>query len=271
MRPSMSVMMTAETEPVDAEDAGVAVAVHVPAGAVPGRPTPVTIRLTDTRTGRPVQDVGRSPEAWMHLIVTRHDLATFAHLHPQPTGTAGEFTVPVTFPTAGRFTIHAEFRRKGRLADVLATAETTVGPADAVPAEPVRVSGRAQVVAGVRVELVGEAEAGHRSRLTYRFSDARTGAPISTLRPYLAAPGHIVVMPADGPGFAHEHAEAKDADGNPRFALPGQTFGPDLDVHADFPRPGRYRLWGQFRISDGSVITTSFTVEAPEPTGDVMK
>jgi len=34
----------------------------------------------------------------------------------------------------------------------------------------------------------------------------------------------------------------RDADGNPVFALPGQEFGPDLDVHAAFPRAGLYRL-----------------------------
>ena len=134
--------------------------------------------------------------------------------------------------------------------------------ANATPDEPVRESGRVQVVDGVRVQLTGEAEAGHRSRLTYRFSDARTGAPVTTLQPYLAAAGHIVVMPADGHGFAHEHAEMEDADGNPVFALPTQTFGPDLDVHAAFPRPGLYRLWGQFRTADGTVMTTEFTVRA---------
>jgi Cu+-exporting ATPase len=119
-----------------------------------------------------------------------------------------------------------------------------------------------QVLDGVRVELTGEAEAGHRSRLTYRFTDAVTSAPITTLRPYLAAAGHIAILREDGTAFAHEHAEVKDADGNPVFALPGQEFGPALDVHANFPRAGLYRLWGQFRTADGQVMTTQFTVRA---------
>jgi hypothetical protein len=59
---------------------------------------------------------------------------------------------------------------------------------------------------------------------------------------------------------------SRSADGNPVFALPGETFGPDLDVHASFPRTGLYRLWGQFRTTDGTVITTVFTVEAGEGT-----
>jgi Cu+-exporting ATPase len=261
MRPSMTTMMTAETEPLDVDDAGLAVDVQVPAGTVPGQPTTVTIRVTDARDGKPVGDVGRSHEAWMHLIVTREDLGSFAHIHPQPTDAPGTFSVPVTFPTAGDYTIHAEFKRVGEMADVVATATTRIA-GEAAASEQVRESGREQVVDGVRVELTGEAEAGHRSRLTYRFSDAATGAPVTTLRPYLAAAGHVVVKPADGHGFAHEHAEVDDADGNPVFAVPGQEFGPELDVHAAFPRPGLYRLWGQFRTADGDVITTTFTVRA---------
>ena len=38
--------------------------------------------------------------------------------------------------------------------------------------------------------------------------------------------------------------------------------GIDVVGDAAFPRAGLYRLWGQFRIADGTVITTTFTVDA---------
>jgi Cu+-exporting ATPase len=69
-------------------------------------------------------------------------------------------------------------------------------------------------------------------------------------------------MRSDAQTFAHEHADVRDADGNPVFALPGQTFGPDLPVHVHFDTPGTYQLWGQFRLASGSVLTVPFTVEA---------
>lgn len=69
-------------------------------------------------------------------------------------------------------------------------------------------------------------------------------------------------MRSGGSTFAHEHAEVTGADGRPVFALPGQRFGPELDVHAEFPAAGVYRVWAQFRLGDGSVITAPFTVEA---------
>ena len=108
---------------------------------------------------------------------------------------------------------------------------------------------------GVRVELEGDAEADGRSDLEFPSTDAETGRPVDDLQPYLAAAGHVVVMRADGTTFAHEHAEVTDASGRPVFALPGQTFGPELDVHAEFPTAGTYRLWAQFRLADGDVIT----------------
>ncbi|MGW4822948.1 hypothetical protein ACWEP4_29120 [Streptomyces sp. NPDC004227] len=94
------------------------------------------------------------------------------------------------------------------------------------------------------------------------FSDAATGRPVDDLRPCLTAAGHIVVMRADGRTFAHEHAEATGAAGLPVFAPPAQTFGPELDVHAEFPTTGTYQLWAQFRLADGDVVTVPFTVQA---------
>jgi Cu+-exporting ATPase len=266
MRPAMSTMMTVDSEPRHAEDAGVKVSVQVPDDVTIGKPTTVRIRVTDAETGRPIEDIGKSHEAWMHFITTRDDLGTFAHIHPQPAGRPGEFTVALTFPTEGRYLIHTEFRRRGEMSDLVERHEIVVGdPAEVIHEKPV-VSPREQVVDGVRVTLSGDAEVGT-SGFTYRFTDAATGKPIDNLRPYLAAAGHVVVMPLDASGFAHEHAEVEDDRGRPVFALPGQTFGPELGLHADFPRPGLYRLWGQFRTADGRVLTTTFTVEARDDAG----
>jgi hypothetical protein len=69
----------------------------------------------------------------------------------------------------------------------------------------------------------GDAEAGgRRDDLHHTFTDAAAGKPVDDLQPYLAAAGHVVVM----------HAEVTDNDGQPVFALPGQTFGPELDVQS---------------------------------------
>ena len=261
MRPAMSTMMTAEIAATEAPEAGLDVQLHVPDTTRPGVPTTVTATVVHAETGEPVTDLNRSHEAWMHLIATRQDLGTFAHVHPEPTGRPGELQVEVTFPTAGTYVVNTEFRQRGEMADVHQRQLVTIA-GDAPEPVTLAAGPRTVVVDGVKVELGGEAVVGEPSDLHFEFTDATTGKPVDDLQPFLAAAGHVVVMRADAQTFAHEHAEVEDAQGRPVFATPGETFGPELDVHAEFDTPGVYQLWGQFRLADGDVVTVPFTVEA---------
>jgi len=261
MRPAMGTMMTAEIEPTSSVDAGIDVRLDMPSDVRPGEPTRIVVRLIDVESGRAIDDLTRSHEVWAHLIATREDLGTFAHVHPEQTGRPGELAVEVVFPTAGVYRIDTEFRRQGEMGDVHDVETVAIAGPEPVLESPVP-GPRSQIVDGVRVELSGDAVAGETSALTFTFTDAATGRPLDDLQPYLAAAGHVVIMRADGETFAHEHADVEDADGDPVFALPGQAFGPELDVHAEFATPGVYQLWGQFRTADGDVLTVPFTVQA---------
>lgn len=163
--------------------------------------------------------------------------------------------------TPGRYVVNTEFRELGQMADVhdrqLVTIAGTAPAARALTAGP-----RTVTVDGVRIDLQGTARVGATSDLTFRVTDATTGRPLDDLQPYLAAAAHVVIMRGDAQTFAHEHADVRDGDGRPVFALPGQTFGPDLPVHVQFATAGLYRLWAQFRLADGSVVTAPFTVRA---------
>jgi Cu+-exporting ATPase len=262
MRPAMSVMETMDVEPVSADDAGLEVGVEVPGPVTPGEPTTVTLTVRDAETGELVEDLVRTHQVWMHLILTRDDLGTFAHIHPAPTDRAGVFEVTASFPTAGAYDLHIEFRRQGQMTDVLASHGLTVGGSAPAPEPVPTAETREQVVGGVRIGLEGEAVAGETSDLHLTFADASSGTGVEDLQPYLGAAGHVVVMKADGSTFGHEHAETEDEQGRPVFALPGQEFGPELDLHTDFDEPGAYRLWAQFRLGDGTVVTAPFTVIA---------
>src|SRR3954453_8080953 len=112
----------------------------------------------------------RSHEAWMHLIATRDDLGTFAHVHPEPTGRPGELAVELTFPTAGNYIVNTEFRRQGEMADVHSRQVITV--AGTAPAPVTLTAGpRTVEVDGVRVQLEGGAEVGGVSDLHYSLTD----------------------------------------------------------------------------------------------------
>ena len=262
MRPQMSTMERTDVPPVSAHDAGLTVSYDVPPDVVPGVPAPVTVTVRDADTGEPVDDLVRTHQVWMHLIVTRVDLGTFAHLHAEPTGEDGVLDVEVTFPTAGEYTLHTEFRQQGEMADVLDAHQVAVAgdppSAESLPADDVREA----TAGGLRITLDGAAHVAETSDFTLSFADAETGAPVDDLAPYLGAAGHVVVLRADGSRFQHRHAETFDGRGRPVPALPGTEFGPELDLHARFEVPGGYRLWAQFRLADGSVVTAPFVVHA---------
>jgi Cu+-exporting ATPase len=259
MRPLMSVMEETDVEPVSPHDAGFEVELDHDE-LVPGRPVTMTVTVRDEATGEPADDLVKTHQVWMHMILTRDDLGTFAHLHPEPTERDGVFTVEAVLPTAGTYAVHTEFRQQGQMTDVLADHEVTVAgdvPAPTrTPAEDVR----EQVVDGVRIELEGDAHVDETSDLVFRFSDASTGRPVDDLQPYLGAAGHVVVIRSDGSSFGHRHAETEDDKGRPVLAMPGTEFGPELGMHVRFEDPGAYRLFAQFRLDDGTVVTAPFTL-----------
>jgi hypothetical protein len=72
--------------------------------------------------------------------------------------------------------------------------------------------------------------------------------PVQDLEPYLGAMGHLVVVSANGKDYVHAHPLTESsADGKVEF-----------NVH--FPRPGIYKLWGQFQRS-GRVYTVPTVIE----------
>jgi P-type Cu+ transporter len=267
MRPAMSVMEEADVLPVTTEEAGLTVTIDTPATIRPGQPTELTVEVREASTGRLVTDLVRTHQVWMHMIITRDDLGTFAHVHPEPTDTAGVFTVDATFPTPGRYVLHTEFRQNGEMADVIDSRELTVAGPQPTPAQVSADDVRSWTGDGVRIDLDGRAVLGGDSDFTLRLdrvdSSGHATGPVDDLQPYLGAAGHVVVMRSDGSAFAHRHAETFDDSGRPVLALPGTTFGPDLDLHVRFDRPGAYRLWAQFELADGTVVTAPFVLHVP--------
>jgi P-type Cu+ transporter len=260
MRPQMSVMEETDVPPVTARDAGLAVTVTGTQDLEPGRPGTLTIEVRDAATGDLVEDLVRTHQVWMHAIITRADLGTFAHLHPEPTDRAGVFTVDVTLPTPGEYALHTEFRQRGQMSDVLDDQPLTVAGSAPAPVPVPAGDVREATDAGVTVRLTGDAVVGDESE--FELTVTREGEAVDDLQPYLGAAGHVVVMRSDGELFQHAHAETYDDRGRPVNALPGTTFGPDLDLHVRFLVPGTYRLWAQVALADGTVVTTPFVVHA---------
>jgi P-type Cu+ transporter len=248
----------------------------VPRPIQPGVPTSLVYRLMRAATGTPLADVVVSHEKPIHLIAVRRDLTEFQHVHPESTGSPGEYAIDVTFPVAGTYLLFAEFARASGEHALLRDEPVVGTPSTQAIA---LVYDRAPRVLGddiddVQVSLLG-ADAvwvGRESRLSFRVEYPRTGTPVRDLQPYLGAPAHVVILSQDGQTFAHTHG-TPSPEGDHTSAGHGAAgvhdeheaaakYGPEITFHHTFPAPGSYKVWGQFKDHLGRVLTADFVVHA---------
>jgi hypothetical protein len=180
-------------------------------------------------------------------------------VHPEP-DKDGSFHLDITLPKAGRYMLLSDFFPEGGATQVIPTYIATAGyDADVVSTIPKLVPEATwdKVANGVRAQLQAEAKnliAGEDVDLHMRFTDEKTGAPITDLQRYLGAFGHVLVLSEDMIDYVHSHPEEQ---------LEGTTItsggGPDVVFHAIFPRPGHYRIWLQFQRNE-VVSTVAFTI-----------
>jgi hypothetical protein len=194
-----------------------------------GRSETLTFRVENTR-GDTVRDFDVEHEKRMHLILARRDLTGFQHLHPEQAAD-GSWRTTAKLDEAGSYRLFADFSHDGE-AQTLATDLRVDGAADLHPLpEP---AATAVSDGGYDVRL----DAGD----DLNFTITKDGEPVRT-EPYLGAGGHLVALREGDMAFLHVHP----ADDAVRFT-------------AEFPTPGRYRLFLQFKI-DGEVQTVGFTHE----------
>jgi Cu+-exporting ATPase len=261
-----------------AAEAGVRAELASPPAIAAGQPAMISYQLTDRSTGAPITDLQISHEQPMHLIVVSEDLKEFQHVHPQPAGEPGVYTIDVTFPTAGTYLLYDEFTRASG-ADLVQQDTLTVGNGASRPAVLAE-DNTPKDLQGVRVALenTGDVVAGQEAALTFHLTDADTGAQVRDLQPYLGAPAHVVILSEDAEKFAHTHGEQPGAgldheaaptdehaatdNGEQGHATGETTYGPEIVFHHTFPTPGLYKVWGQFQTHDGQVIAADFVVRA---------
>lgn len=231
----------------------------VPAAPRAGAEVELRLRVRDPDRGETVKDFEVVHGKRYHLFFVSQDLDHFEHVHPeqQPDGT---WTIRLTPPKPGYYRVYSDFLPRGGAPQVVARTFVTAGfdgdlPSSVPRLRPDLTFDRRVGTTDVRLRLDPPLiVAGRVQRLRYRLESG--GAPVTDLRPYLAAWGHTLVLSEDAQDYVHAHPIeylAPDA-ADPRG-------GPDLTFDAMFPRPGRYRVWTQFQRGE-ELATVSFTVEA---------
>ena len=221
--------------------------------------------VSHPETGARVRDYVLNHERLFHLFIVSADMNEYQHIHPQ-LDADGSFKVETTLPRSGLYKLHSDFFPAGGTLQVLHRELATAGyraPSSATTT-PVRAALVAdtsftKIVDGMKITLDwggSELVPGAFIRLKYRLADAKTGAPIQNLEPYLGAWGHTLILNADQSDYLHSHPTETLPEGVARETLRG---GPEVEFGAMFPEAGLYRIWTQFQRG-GRVATVSFTI-----------
>lgn len=185
-------------------------------------------------------------EQQMHLLAISQDLSSFHHLHPKNLG-KGNFTVKTKFPEAGKYKLFAEFMPEGS-SQQLATYDLRVNGKESNK-PPVQQDQKLQkTINGLRFALKAEQMVANQNvALSFFISDVNTGEPVTELEPYLGSAGHVVIVSRDLVDFLHVHPTDED------------SKGPTVSYMTSFPKPGIYKIWGQFKYK-GDLYTVPFVV-----------
>ncbi|GEL19756.1 hypothetical protein [Pseudonocardia asaccharolytica] len=217
----------------------------------PGVTDSFAFRITGP-DGAPVTAFDVEHDKRMHLIVVRRDATGFQHLHPEMAAD-GTWSVPLTLPAAGSYRAFADFAPTGGAATTLGVDLAAPGVFEPVTHRPSRVA----QVDGYTVELTGDLVPGKASPVTLTVS--RDDRPVTDLRPYLGAYGHLVALRQGDLAYLHVHPNGTPGDGR-------TPAGPQIQFVAEVPSQGAYRLFLDFQ-HNGIVRTAEFTVPTSTATG----
>lgn len=219
-----------------------------------GKPVKITFQIIDKRTGRPLSRYQILQEKLMHVVVLRKDLLSYAHIHPEYDG-KDTFTVEHAFPTDGTYFLFVEYSPPD-FYENLSVAQVVVGSPQNESAASLSVGELSRVFEDTyRVTLSSPEIIKVNDTVDFALTlvDAKTGAPIVDLETYLAAFGHMSAASEDLSTYTHVHP----------ISVPltaADLGGPTIQFSTFFPKPGKYKLFTQFKHR-GKVFVTDFVVE----------
>jgi hypothetical protein len=209
-----------------------------------GTDTKLVIEIK-TKSGQAIDKFETFQTKLMHLIVVSDDLQTFSHIHPVYKQ-KGRFEVRANFPQGGKYTLVSDYKPVGQSEQVSLMQVKVAGKLAATPKVDFT---KTKLIGGTKVQLTADnLKAGQEAMLVFKIQQAN-GQPVTDLQPYLGELGHLVIMKNSTPLTRADYIHAHAAHGG----------GSEVHFMATFPKPGRYKMWGQFN-RNGQIVTADFWV-----------
>lgn len=228
----------------------------------PDQDATLNFQVFNASSGNNVQYFEKIYEKVVHLIIVDSELNYFTHIHP--TQDSNGFTISTQFPHPGQYHIYLDFQPLGAIEQQFAFT-LQVGDFDkpvfseAKPDKNLeKTFGQYKVHLAYPVPLKATDMSIGQQTLKFTLFDASTKKPVNTLKPYLAAYGHLVMINTKTFDYLHVHptnltSPLPDANGGPDVEfLPLGLYGPI--------KPGIYRVFGQFN-PNGTLMVADYTIE----------
>ena len=228
----------------------------------PNKDTVLHFEVFNASSGNRVQYFEKIYEKVVHMIVVDSELKYFTHIHP--TQDDSGLTITTQFPHSGQYHIYLDFQPLGAIEQQFAFT-LNVGEFDKptfssqkADINRSKIFGDYQVVLQAVEPLRASDLSVGQQTLKFTVRDAKTKQPVTTLKPYLAAFGHLVMINEKTFDYLHVHPT------NLKPPAPNENGGPDVEflplgLYGPI-KPGKYRVFAQFN-PNGTLMVADYTVE----------
>lgn len=227
----------------------------------PGKPTTLRFKVYNASTGEEVKLFSRVYEKVIHLIIVNESLTYFNHIHPVQDDNG--FSITTTFPLDGRYHLYIDFQPLSAIEQQMAFT-LTVGNSETAKRKIILPDkSLPKTVNGYEVtphfpRLIASKLSLGQEEMVFTITDADSNKPVTTLKPYLAAFGHLTMINVASFEFVHVHpfpftSPAPNSNGGPNVTfVPLGMYGPIT--------PGVYKVFAEFN-PDNKLINADFTVQ----------
>ncbi len=237
-----------------------------PADIEPNQDTPLDFQVFNASSGNEVDLFQFVYSKTMHLVIIDDELKFFTHIHPTQTGS--HFDINTVFPHPGEYHLYLDFQPLGAIEQQFAFSVqvgNVVTSAQALQSPDVFTNGSVTkdfdsyavtMTPSANPLTASDLSVGNQT-ITFSIKNATTGQGITTLKPYLAAFGHLVMVNEQTYDYIHVHPSniippAPNSNGGPNVEfLPLGLYGPI--------KPGVYRVFAQFNPNN-QLFTADFTI-----------
>lgn len=224
--------------------------------------TTIHFKVYDASSGNSISSYQILYTKLMHFVIVNNDLTYFSHIHPDFQN--GEFFITTQFPKDDIYHLYISFQPLGGIEQQVGFNLTVGQPqknSDIFGKENYNTTKRfgKYKVSFDSNDTLNAADMSHGlQKINFSIRDSKTGKPVTTLKPYLGAFGHLTIINEKTYDYIHVHPNSLIV------PPPDASSGPTVDflpigIYGPF-KPGIYKAFAEFN-PDNNLFVADFDIK----------